>query len=552
MSKKIQHSVGVFISNTKIVAIEIEKNVDKFKVSNHSMVPLEEGIVEVDSIIVDPEKFKEAFKNLLEKAKNGPIKAKEVIIGLHESNTFSHLITIPKEHEEDVIYIREKAKDLIPIELDQTVFDYKKISENEVDQTVKIKFIATQNNIVDSMIKVFDSLKIRIKRIDVDLSCLVKSYSDPTSETRKPALVIYSERKHDFLTIADQKNKQFHVVLKKNYEQLLKDVKTSLSLPSLDEAKKLLENLPKEDLSAKKEALVKGIQGYLAHFEERLSNLLHVARASDRSLVIEEIYLMGPFGNLPGITEIIKKHLPDTEIKTSHPLIETPDDLEKPSLMGLGLCINKMSDAEGMDFNLLPESKKNEITIAPIIPKVRRGAFLLMVLVIAPFVQLAVNTTRNYIAQHVRSQELIILEEQSSNPYLTEIAKIKQEEDQFKQTIDAMLSDSVPVQGIAAVLDSYNEPGLGILNVSYQNDPKAHMSQIRLSAEVANREKTEAFVSQLEQTGLFEEVISPLSNLIGKESRVVRIDLILDNQEAINFFETLNQPPINNDESEES
>ncbi len=166
----------------------------------------------------------------------------------------------------------------------------------------------------------------------------------------------------------------------------------------------------------------------------------------------------------------------------------------------------------------------------------------------------------------MKSQELIILDEQSLNPYLTEIAKMKQEEDQFKQTIDAMLSDSIPIQNIAAVLDEYNEPGLGLLNVSYQNDSKAHMSQIRLSAEIENREKTEAFVDNLERSGLFEEVISPLSNLIGKESRVVRIDLILDNQRVIEFFESLsqpteaetpseendNQPTENNDESTES
>ena len=491
MFSKKKTCVGLIISSHDIVAIEVSNNKNTPEVTNYSKIELEENVVESNCIVAQPDKFKEAIKALLKGAQQGAIKAKEVFLAIPEENTFSHQLSIPKKHINNVAYIKEEANDFIPIELDEAVFDFKVTDHKSETGKIQLKFIATQNIIVESLTKALKEIDIEVIKVDVDIDSLIRSFTSTLNKNEGDILLINIGKTKDLVAICDKDENAYRVISRKSEE---------------------------------------GIQ--MSEIKERVEKLIQVASA-DKELEIKRVYLSGSAEEIAGIQEMLNSVLPGIEVKNGVEFAQIPKEIENEILIGIGICINLIQGNKKKDFNLLPENKKEELSIAPIIPKLYRILIIVMIILIFPLIRVSIESARNYIEYEVKTREVVILVEQSLNPYLTSIAKLKTERKQVQQQILAVLGDSIPVSELMKSIDKNNTDNVNLLNVSFRDGGQDSDSKIVLTAEVANRETTEELVEYLENESIYKEVNSPLSNLVGKGKRLVKIDLTVDEEELL-------------------
>ncbi len=541
---KLKKYVGLLIKSHEIVAVEVTNKKGKPDVSNYSKVVIEEGIVGDGAAVVDSDKFKEAIQSLFKNAMNGVIKADEVFIALPEERTFSHQIIIPSDRSDDLDFIKERAKDFIPIELEKAAFDYKVIKKNE-DKTLRIRFVATQSSIVNAIITSLKEVGIRVIKAGIDIDALIESFDSEINQNEGDFLLVNMDLKRDLLSINFKNGVSHKIISRRDKASTIQQVSTALNLTSHEALEEELVKMRSGESSGETQTkLAEVFASQLERLEQEIDNLLKVTSV-EGDVKISKIYLTGPLSSIPTVKERLEKRFPDVQIEKQVAYTEVAFEAENHLLEAIGLGINQITGNQKKEFNLLPEAKKEELNTDLFIPKLKKYLLAAILILAIPVIQLGIQATGNFIDYQVKTQEVVILSEQSLNPYLRGVAKMKQERAQVQQQILAVLDQSVPVSIVLKSLDLYNREDIVLKSVNYRSDADSEISEIMITAEIKDRPSTEAFVEELESNELFEEVISPLSNLVGKGKRLVKIDLVVNNNKIIEVFESLNQPEEN-------
>ena len=114
MEDLLNDTFGLDIRNAALTAVELEMKKSGVNLVNYSRAPLDPGIIDEDSILLNPEAFKDAVQKLLKNGGSGEITAKNVIISIPERKTFSHYLKVPTEDIESREAVLGHAKDFIP------------------------------------------------------------------------------------------------------------------------------------------------------------------------------------------------------------------------------------------------------------------------------------------------------------------------------------------------------------------------------------------------------------------------------------------------------
>ncbi|MFH0838351.1 MAG: pilus assembly protein PilM [Patescibacteria group bacterium] len=538
MIKKRQKNVGLIIKDHSISVVEVEVGNHTPKITNYAKILLEEGVVEYGCIILNKEGFKEAVTKLLASGINGPINTGYILVALPEEKVFSHRITIPKEKIKDSDYIKEAAKDFIPIELDQAVSDYKAVYEDPSGKNMILNFVAAQKSVAEPLIEVLKEINLQVIEINVNINCLIKSFHNSLNQGEGAFLLVNLELERDLLAINSVNDNITKIVSGGKREEITDKLKTLLSLPSNEEVQQWLISVKKGE--AVTEDQKTNIKDYFRSYIDDLPNKIHqliLATQAQEPLEIKTIYLTGTLSALPGVEEAISGILPEIPIKKTVQFAEIPPEMEWELLEGIGLCINGTLPNDKNNFNLLPETNKEEINLAKISPQLKIFSAILVLLLMAMTVTAGISTARSYLNYKISSQEVTILNTQALNPYTVQIAKTKKEMEQSNSQILSLIADSVPASYIMRDLNAYNRNGVAMVNINYIDNTSGETSTINLRAKTINRQETEQVVSELENSRLYLNVESPLSNLVGKGERFISIKLIVDKASVTQAFE---------------
>ena len=551
MKKNNYKRVGLIIKNRYLSVVEVEVRNDLPVITNYSKILLEEGIVENDCIILNKESFQEAVKKLLADGVGGPIKTGTLFVSLPEEKIFSHQITILKEKAEDVEYIKEVAADFIPIELDQAVFDYKVVHEDPKGKTVIVNVVATQNGIAQPIIDALREIDLEVTKINVDIYCLIKSFHNCLNQGEGAYLIVNMEPSRDFLAIASTDDQVFKVVSKGMRDEMMDRLKALLGLTNDDELKQLLISTRRgAGITEEQRAILKdSFKDYLEDLSNKIRQLVETTQ-SEEAIEIKRIYLTGMLSALPGIEEILVSLLPEVPILRNIQFMEIPLEIEEDALEGIGLCLNGSLPDDKNNFNLLPEDRRDEICFKRICPRIILTSTILALLLTLLTVKLGTDAASSYLNYKVSSREIVILNEQTLNPYISALAQQKQAQKQNKDQILLLMNDSVPVSSIIRDLDIHNKDGVTMVSFSYRDLTSAANAEISLKAKIANRDATEKWVTGLQESGHYEKVISPLSNLVGKGERFVNISLEMNKAKALESFENEMQKSLTEEEDD--
>ncbi|MBU0705813.1 hypothetical protein KJ662_03060, partial [Patescibacteria group bacterium] len=518
--------------------VEVETGNHVPKITNYAKILLEEGVVEYGCIILNKEGFKEAVTKLLASGVNGPINTSNILVSLPEEKVFSHRITIPKEKIKDSGYIKETAKDFIPIELDQAVFDYKAVYEDSSGKNLILNFVAAQKSVAEPLIAILKEIQLNVIEINVNINCLIKSFHNSLNQGEGAFLLVNLELERDLLAINSVNDNITKIVSGGKREEITNKLKTLLSLPSNEEVQQWLIKVKKGEAVTEdqKTNIKNSFKPYLDDLSDKIHQLMMATQAQE-PIEIKTIYLTGMLSALPGVEEVISNLLPEIPIKKTVQFAEIPAEMEGDILEGIGLCINGSLPNDKNNFNLLPETKKEEINLAKISPKLKIFSAILASLLMALTIMAGINTARSYLNYRISSQEVAILNTQALNPYTTQIAKARKEMEQSNSQILSLVADSIPASYIMQDLNAYNRNGVTMVNINYIDHTSGETSTVNLRAKTITRQETEKFVAELENSKLYLNVESPLSNLVGKGERFISINLTVDKTSVNQAFE---------------
>jgi len=543
VTKKIKDTVGLGISNSALTAVQLACDKAGLRVLNYSYVELKPGIIEENSIIVDTDAFKEALKQLLLEGKRGPISSRNVIISVPEEKIFSHYISVPKEHANDIEFIKETARDYIPIDLSEAIMDFKQIPGASTDKELKYSFVAVQKSIIEPLISTLSEIGLNVTAVDTKKDSLIRFCDNQFHKNEKDFMVVDVDMQTIFLCAANSFGISHIIDTKITGRSCVERIKENLQIMTFADIKNLLIELKKienPDQNEKYQIIKQNLSDVCKTLVEKSNELVEIMK-NEKEFKPEIIYFIGCLACLPGLKEEFEKSFLEAKIveKVEYIQLEEETELFYPEAIGLALRASCFAD-DIDEINLLPwhlKEKMDKKKLVPLIFTPVLGLALILGTAIVFSGMSAIENIANY--KLSKTEQNIVLEE-SQNPYLLHAAQTKQQIFQMENQIKSLLANSIPGSQIMKKVDSFNINDTGMITATYAMTSDKKM-EVKLRARSLTRSNTEKFIIKLEEDPYFSEVISPLSNLVGKGERFINMDLILNPEEIIADFYRLKE-----------
>lgn len=144
--KKVKSVLGIDIADHTLSIVELQKNRNHPFVASVARVSIPPGVV-VRGRIRDTEKLEELFEYAVKTAQSAPIKARTAIMGIPDSQLYTHLVRLPSVKDSELEEsARMEALQTFPIEKRDLVYSYRVISRS--GEGADVLFIATSKEVL--------------------------------------------------------------------------------------------------------------------------------------------------------------------------------------------------------------------------------------------------------------------------------------------------------------------------------------------------------------------------------------------------------------------
>lgn len=491
-----------------------------------SRVELEPEVVEDDSIVLNPEAFKEAVERLLEKNGGGSAESRNVIIALPEGKTFSHRLGLPVGHAYDEESILAAAKNYIPIELSDAVVDYKPLPGRDTERVAFFDVTAAQKNLVEALVSILSDAGLNVVAVDSAKDALVRSclYSGPKPDPQLKEgdlMTISVEEKGSYFNIRTHSGETHTLDSSIGCRRLVEKVKAGLAISTFSEARARFGSSDAKSGLALREAIQEELRG-LARRAMELATIV----GGQEEIKIRKIRIVGGCAFVPGLDGVLKEAFPEAEVAfgvAGYGLKESTCEYAK----AIGLALRTVvPEAHERGVNLLTQSRKDAVDFHLWKPRILKGMLGLAagLMILSGLSGYGWATSR--LGVKIARQELAVSVEKIQNPYLNQLAQASQQKSRLEGEMSTILKDALPMSLLMRKIDGYNAGGVGLVNVSYYIDSVGSLF-VRLKGRSESREATEQFILGIEKDPYFTNIISPLSNLVGKGERFITIDMAI-------------------------
>ena len=228
---KAVHAFGLDISDNSLELVLLNKK-REIKLSFREKLPF--GIIN-NGQVKDKQFLADVLLKLKEKA-GWSLKTENVVLSIPENKIFAHIFSIPVWLVNNVKVILKIAQEHIPLNLNESIFDYK-VMENKhgSKDERKIFFAAAEQQLIYDYLEVLNLAKLKPIAIDIEPICITRALTWPQEKKRKLSLKWdKKEEKED----------------KKNVKWKEKDKKTDAKIKQEqeEEAEKPVEKIIKENL----------------------------------------------------------------------------------------------------------------------------------------------------------------------------------------------------------------------------------------------------------------------------------------------------------------
>lgn len=300
-----KNSIGIDVADRTIEVVELSKDGKDIKVVNTNRVKLKSGIVERGRIR-NEKKLLEAVKKLFQKAKPNQILAKQIILGLPESQVYIHTFNL-KSHdikEREALVLKE-AQTNIPIHENKLVFSYRELYKNRKE--VGVILVASSSEVVSEWQNFFKKLDINIGLFGIEPIATFRGLS--SKSFKKPVAIIDIGSATTHIAIFNKDGLLYSHSVNIAGFRLTQEVMNSLKKSEAEAEKlKIKEGLFKSKkatfnkLTKVLDLIIEDIKKTFAYFEKQTGE------------AVMEIILVGGSSKLKGLSKYFSKSL-NTKIK---------------------------------------------------------------------------------------------------------------------------------------------------------------------------------------------------------------------------------------------
>ena len=373
MAKKF---FGLDISDYSIEAVLVKKSLfGKARVVSYARTILRGEVVR-NGVVKKPDKLAEAITRVLASAEPRPIKTKQCIVSIPDSQAFTTIFKLPAglRHGEIKNTIPFKAEEVIPFKATEVYFDFKSISRKEGTQ--EVFYAAAPVGVVDSLIGAITAAGLQPLALDLESVSLARALISPATVAQlqkaqlgEVVLLIDIGARTSNFTIFDRNGIRHSASSTVAGNKFTRTIVNNLSIKPKDaDALKFKEGVKAKDKSSRVTLI---LQKELQTIIKEASRLMTYYQ-DETGRKVGLIVLAGGSSLLPGIDEYLSANL-GTQVVVGDPFDElsVPVSLKRlkskrvlfSNVIGLALRAVSNDPVHG-DINLMPISKQR-FAVAP-------------------------------------------------------------------------------------------------------------------------------------------------------------------------------------------
>ena len=113
-----------------------------------------------------------------------------MILALPENKVFAHVFNVPKALANDAKVILKLAQEHIPLNLNESIFDYQVIKDQDIsNKERRIYFAAVEEKVIFDYLEVLTAAKLKVVAIDIEPVSTARALFDPKRFVQNSSLL---------------------------------------------------------------------------------------------------------------------------------------------------------------------------------------------------------------------------------------------------------------------------------------------------------------------------------------------------------------------------
>ncbi|MBI2484477.1 pilus assembly protein PilM [Candidatus Uhrbacteria bacterium] len=341
---KSKSVVGIDIADHTLSIVELQKYRNNPRVSSVARVAIPPGIL-ARGRIRDTEKLQELFEYALAKADPAPISGRIAIMGIPDSQLYTHLARLPKQKDNELDKSAlEEALRTFPVEKRDLIYAYRVVSHS--DEGTDILLIAASKEVLREWDLFFHRLGITVPFYDSEVLATARGLTTRTLDDAFCLVDIGAAS--TTVSVFDAKGIRYVHSIGNAGSALTESIAKIESLP-FDEAQKRKHDLDLSDIPTSLAGILPSFfDPAIAEINTAIQYVLHAY-----DITVKKIILVGGTSALKGLPEYMHDAI-GIETLRGKPIIGIGKDdehgvqssREEPSIESVGLALHGLNAHE--------------------------------------------------------------------------------------------------------------------------------------------------------------------------------------------------------------
>lgn len=294
---------GFDIGRSSLKVMQIDQSTKKARVVGYGTTGFDNGAINAQGVITDPEIIIKSAHELLAKKMVGTVTTKRVAVSLPNANSFSRVLTLPKMDDKDLrAAVSAEVDQSIPLSNDELYYDYG-ITRILEDGNREIQVLATPRTIVDSYMGVFEALGLEIALVESNISAMTRVVVHSEAHDVNTLIVDIGSSACD-ISIYDGSAIRATGTVDCSSERITKNIAETLGIS--EQQAHSIKTRYGLDVSKKQEKIVKAAESELNKLISEIRKVMrYFTDRTSGSSPIGQIIILGGGANLPGLSTYI-------------------------------------------------------------------------------------------------------------------------------------------------------------------------------------------------------------------------------------------------------
>lgn len=297
-------SFGIDIGHSSVKVMQLKKLKNRFLMQAYGTAQLNHNSTD-KGVITDPETVSRKIYELITSSVKGKITYSRASFSIPNEYCFSRVITVPKLNEKDLLEaINNELSQSMPLPIDDIYYDYDLVDLNE---QFEIQLVATPKVIVDSYLKVSETLGIDTAFIQTNIGAVTSTVVNSEITNNRVSLIIDFGSSAADLTLYDGNEIRITSTANCGGETVTRAIANKLGINTVQAH--ILKTRYGLDPSKKQKQIIQAVNPVYDNLFVEISKVSKYLVEHTNGKAIEQIIIVGGGSNIPGISNYMTDNL---------------------------------------------------------------------------------------------------------------------------------------------------------------------------------------------------------------------------------------------------